>query len=144
MWRVRCVGCVCPCGVVCGVGGVCACLVVAHVCGVVKLGTLSLSLSCSLSCSLSFLLSLSFSPLCLSFPSLFFFCFLCSCSFSCSCSCPCSSSLLPVLLLFLFLFFLLFSPPNFVSRTDQPTNFKAFECELAQGSCTALASHFTA
>ena len=52
--------------------------------------------------------------------------------------------LLLLLFLFLILFFLLFSPPNTVSRTDQPTNFEAFECDLAHGSCTALASHFTA
>ena len=51
MWRVWCVGCVCTCGVVCGVGGVCVlfCCGGACVWCVVKLGTLSLP------CSLSFL-----------------------------------------------------------------------------------------
>ena len=77
--------------------------------------SVSLSLALSLSCSLSLLLYIS----------LFF-----SCSFSFS-----FSFSLFFLLLLLFLFFLLFSPPNTVLRTDQPTNFWAFECDLAHGSC---------
>ena len=75
-------------------------------------------LSVSLSCSLSFLLSLSLALYFSFFLLLFLFLFL---------------SLF--LLLLLFLFFLLFSPPNTVLRTDQPTNFWAFECDLAHGSC---------
>ena len=107
------VGClVCACGV-CGACGVlCFCMCVCVWCEAWH--------ALSLSCSLSFLLSLhlsSLSFLTLLFPfhflshfsfSLFFFFFLCSCSFSCS-------------LFFLFFFSLLFSPPNTMKRTDQPT-----------------------
>ena len=107
MWRV-CVGCVCTCGVVCGVGGVwvvcvymwrvcgvggvwVVCVhVVLRVCGVVKLGTLSLSLALSL---LSPLFSSLFRFFLLSLFSLFFFFFF----FSWSLSCSCSSSLSPLL-----------------------------------------------
>ena len=89
MWRVRCVGCVCTCGVVCGVGGVCV-LLWWRVCVVCGEAWHALSLSLSLLFSLLPLLShLSFS--------LFFFFFLCSCSCSCSSSFlfPPSSFLLP-------------------------------------------------
>ena len=75
---------------------------------VVKLGTLSLS------CSLSFLFSFPFAfPFFFSFSFFSLLFFFLSCSFSCSCSCSCSISF-PSLSL-------LFSPPNIMERTDQPT-----------------------
>ena len=113
-------------GVVCGVCGVLwwcdvvvcvCCVVVVRVCGVVKLGTLSLS------CSLSFLFSfpffflsyLSFSP--------FFFFFFFSCSFSYSCSCSCSFSFSSFFFLPFYSLFssLPFTPTNTVQSTDQQT-----------------------
>ena len=123
MWRVWCVGCVCTCGVVCGVGGVCTCGVVCGVGGVcvvllwwcvcVVCGeawhTLSLSLALSPSSSLSSSLSLSF----------FSRIFLSLSSFSFSLA-P-SLTLALALVLSLFFLSLLFSPPNTMERTDQPT-----------------------
>ena len=94
MWRVRCVGCVCTCGVVCGVGGVCVCC-----CGgacvwcVVMLGTRSLSLLFSL---LPLLSHLSFSLLFLFLSSFSFsFALAPSLALSLALSLPPSSFLLP-------------------------------------------------
>ena len=93
--------CVCACGV-CGVWVVCTCGVV---CGVGEAWhTLSLALSPSSS------LSLSFSLLSLFLSLLFIFIFLLLLFL-----------LLLLLLFFLFFVSLLFSPPNTMERTDQPT-----------------------
>ena len=103
---------------------------------VVMLGTLSLS--CSLSflfsfpCAFPFFFSLIFlflSSLSFSF-SLFFFFFSCSFSYSCSCS---------------FSFFLLYSLLATTHHgknrsTNTAANIEAFECDLAQGKCTAVGS----
>ena len=76
------------------------------------------------SLSLSFSLSSFFFSLLFLFPLLFLF-------------------LLLLHLLLLFLFFLLFSPPNTFSRTDQPTRrptSRHLNVDLAQGKCTAVGS----
>ena len=133
MWRVWCVCVVvCTCGVVCGVGGVCMLLCCGGACVwcVVKLGTLSLS------CSLSFHFSFPFAFLLFFFSlyfSLFFFFFFFSCSFSYFCSCSCSFS-----------FSSLFSSRHQTlwknRSTNTAANIEAFECDLAQGKCTAVGS----
>ena len=116
MWC--CVWCVCGvCALFC-CGGACV------VC-VVKLGTLSLLLSL----------------IPLIFPFRFPFLFLSS--FSCSSSLALSLTLALALVISLFLLSLLFSPPNTMERnrsTNTAANIEAFECDLAQGKCTAVGS----
>ena len=109
--------CVCCCCVVV----VC---VVVRVCGVVKLGTLSLSLL-PLLLHFLFLSYLSFS--------LFFFFFFFSCSFSYSCSCSCSFSFSSFFFLPFYSLFssLPFTPTNTVQSTDQQTR------------CPTLNSHYS-
>ena len=123
VWVVCVVSCV-----VRGVGGVLWWCVCVHV---VKLGTHSLSLLLSPSSSLSLSLSLSFS--------LFSF-LLSSLSFS--------SSLAPSLALALALVLSLFLPSSLLATkhygknrsTNTAANIEAFECDLAQGKCTAVGS----
>ena len=125
-----------------GVSGVwCVVLVVCGLfcCGgacvwcVVKLGTLSLSLALSPSSSLSLSLSLSFSlSIFIILSSFSFFFFSCSFSYSCSCSCSFSFSSLSLLL----------ATKHYGKNrsTNTAANIEAFECDLAQGKCTAIGS----
>ena len=99
---------------------------------VVKLGTLS-----SLSCSLSFLFSFPFA-----FPLFFSLIFIFLSSFSFSFSLAPSLTLALALVLSLFLLSsLLATKHNGKNRsTNTAANTEAFECDLAQGKCTAVGS----
>ena len=111
MWCcVWCVGCVCICGVVCGVGGVCVVLLWWCVCVVCGEAWHTLSLS------------LLFSLLPLLFPFLFS---LLSFFFS---------------LLSLFLLSSLLATKHYGKNRsiNMAVNMEAFECDLAQGKCTAV------
>ena len=113
-----CVGCVCTCGVVCGVGGVCVVVLWWCVCVVCGEAWHTISLALSLLPLLFPFLFLSY----LSF-SLFFFFFFFSCSFSYSCSCSCSFSFSSFFFLPFYSLFssLPFTPTNTVQSTDQQT-----------------------
>ena len=124
-----CVGCVCTCGVVCGVGGVCCFVVVVRVCVVCGEAWHTLSLSCSL----SFLFYFPFA-----FPFFFFLIFIFSLLFL---------FLFLLLLLLLALALALFLSPLLATKqygknrsTNTVANIEAFECDLAQGKCTAVGS----
>ena len=100
---------------------------------VVKLGTLSLSLSCSL----SFFFSFPFA-----FPFFFSLIFLCFSSFSFAFSLAPSLTLALALVLSLFLLYSLLATKHYGKNrsTNTAANIEAFECDLAQGKCTAVGS----
>ena len=141
MCVVVCCACVlrwlCVCDVCCGVCGVVVflclymwcCLLCVHVVCVWCVGVVWCVVCSFLSCFLFSLFSFSF-LFCFFF---FFFSF--------------SFFLFPFLLLLLLLALLsslLTTKQCVKNRSDQPTNFEAFECDLVHGSCTALSSQFTA
>ena len=125
MWLEWSVGCLCTCGVVCGVG-VCVLLCCGGACVwcVVKLGTLSLLLS---------LLPLLFSFRC---P----FLFLSYLYFSFSLVPSLTLALALVLSLFLLSSLLATKHSGKNRSTNTAANIEAFECDLAQGKCTAVGS----
>ena len=120
--------------VVCGVGGVWVVLLWWCVCVVCCEAWHSLSLSCSLSFLFSFPFAfLSFSlSIFIILSSFSFFFFSCSFSYSCSCSCSFSFSSLSLLL----------ATKHYGKNrsTNTAANIEAFECDLAQGKCTAIGS----
>ena len=132
MWRVWCVGCVCTCGV-CGVGGMW--VVVLWWCVCVVCGEAWHTIS--LSCSLSFLFSFPFA-----FPFFFSLIFLFLSSFSFSFSLAPSLTLALALVLSLFLLSSLLATKHYGKNrsTNTAANIEAFECDLAQGKCTAVGS----
>ena len=123
--------CVCCCGVGCVVGCCCCCVVGCVVVVVLMCGVL-----CSLALSLSLALSPS-SSLSLSLLSFFF-----SLLFLFSYSLAPSLTLALALVLSLFLLYSLLATKHYGKNrsTNTAANIEAFECDLAQGKCTAVGS----
>ena len=134
VWCVWSVGCVCTCGVVCGVGGVWVVLLWWCVCVVCGEAWHTLNLFISL-------LPLLFP---FRFPFLFslIFIFLSSFSFSFSLAPSLTRALALVLSLFLLSVFSSRHQKHYGKNrsTNTAVNIEAFECDLAQGKCTAVPS----